>query len=235
MLVAQSAELPLTLSWWELLLRIVAAATLGGLIGLEREMGDQPAGFRTHLLVSLGSALFTLAGAYGVVPLLGQDVAARFDPTRVAAQIVTGIGFLGAGAILRQGLTVRGLTTAAALWVTAAIGMAVGFGYWSGAVFSALVTIVSLYGLKRIERPLMRRLKRGRHRFVLELDGSLKLSDFAELIERHGIRTEKLNLAGGDEAGHSLIATLQLPRGVTAVQLADDMSRLGGVRSVDLD
>jgi putative Mg2+ transporter-C (MgtC) family protein len=234
-LVSQPAELPLTLSSWELLLRIVAAAVLGGLIGLEREMGDQPAGFRTHLLVSLGSALFTLVGAYGVVPLVGQDAATRFDPTRVAAQIVTGIGFLGAGAILRQGLTVRGLTTAAALWVTAAIGMAVGLGYWAGAAFSALVTIVSLYGLKRIERPLMRRLKRGRHRFALELDGSLKLSDFAQLIERHGIRAEKLSLAGGDEAGHALIATLQLPGGVSAAEVADEISRLTGVRNVDVD
>lgn len=235
MVVAQPGELPLTLTSWELLLRIMAAAVLGGLIGLEREMGDQPAGFRTHLLVSLGSALFTLVGAYGVAPLLGHDVATRFDPTRVAAQIVTGIGFLGAGAILRQGLTVRGLTTAAALWVTAAIGMAVGLGYWAGAAFSALVTILSLYGLKRVERPLMRRLKRGRHQFVLELDGSLKLSDFAQLIERHSIRAERLSLAGGDEAGHSLIATLQLPAGVSAAQLADEMSRLGGVRNVDLN
>jgi putative Mg2+ transporter-C (MgtC) family protein len=213
----------------------VTAAALGGLIGLEREMGDQPAGFRTHMLVSLGSALFTLVGAYGVAPLLGEGVAARFDPTRVAAQIVTGIGFLGAGAILQQGLTVRGLTTAAALWVTAAIGMAVGLGYWGGAAFSALVTIISLYGLKRLEIPLMRRLKRGRHRFVLDLDGSLKLSDFAELIERHSIRAEKLSLAGGDEAGHALIATLQLPGGVSAMDLADEMSRLRGVRNVDLD
>jgi putative Mg2+ transporter-C (MgtC) family protein len=234
-LVSQPAELSLTLSTWELLLRIVTAAALGGLIGLEREMGDQPAGFRTHMLVSLGSALFTLVGAFGVAPLLGEDVGARFDPTRVAAQIVTGIGFLGAGAILQQGLTVRGLTTAAALWVTAAIGMAVGLGYWGGAVFSALVTIVSLYGLKRLEIPLIRRLKRGRHRFVLDLDGSLKLSDFAQLIERHRIRAEKLSLAGGDEAGHALIATLQLPGGVSAMDLADEMSRLRGVRNVELD
>jgi putative Mg2+ transporter-C (MgtC) family protein len=233
-LVSQPAGLPLALSSWELLVRIVAAAVLGGLIGLEREMGDQPAGFRTHLLVSLGSALFTMVGAYGVVPLVGQE-ATRFDPTRVAAQIVTGIGFLGAGAILRQGLTVRGLTTAAALWVTAAIGMAVGLGYWAGAAFSALVTIVSLYGLKRVERPLVRRLKRGRHRFALELDGSLKLSDFAQLIERHSIRAEKLRLPGGDEAGHALIASLQLPSGVSAAEVADELSHLEGVRNVDVD
>ncbi len=116
----------LTLSGWELALRVAVAAALGGLIGFERELGDQPAGFRTHILVSLGSALFTLVGAYGATPFLGGNDVVRLDPTRVAAQIVTGIGFLGAGAILRHGFTVRGLTTAAALWVTAAIGMAAG-------------------------------------------------------------------------------------------------------------
>lgn len=112
----------------ELILRVLLAGALGGLIGLEREFSDQPAGFRTHILVSLGAALFTLVGAYGLVDFSPGDTF-QFDPTRIAAQVVTGIGFLGAGAILRQGLNVRGLTTAAALWVTAAVGTAAGFGY----------------------------------------------------------------------------------------------------------
>ena len=112
-----------SLSWEELLLRLALAAGLGGAIGLERELREREAGLRTHTLVSLGAALFTIAGAYGF-----RDFHNSFDPTRIAAQIVTGIGFLGAGAIIRQGLSVRGLTTAATLWVVAAIGLATGAG-----------------------------------------------------------------------------------------------------------
>src|SRR5881397_273893 len=104
-------------------LRLLLAAILGALIGLEREIHDHPAGMRTHLLVSLGSAGFTALSIYAF-PAPGAD------PARVAAQIVTGIGFLGAGAILKQGVTIHGLTTAASLWVVAAVGMAAGAGAW---------------------------------------------------------------------------------------------------------
>src|SRR2546423_11715263 len=132
MLLASS--LP-TLSSWEILLRVALAAALGGVLGLERELREREAGLRTHLLVSVGSALFTLVSAYGFHAFLssGQNVI-RADPTRIAAQIVTGIGFLGAGAIIRQGFSVRGLTTAATLWVVAAIGLAAGAGHLYAAV-----------------------------------------------------------------------------------------------------
>ena len=100
---------------------------LGAAIGAEREFRERQAGLRTHLVVSVGAALFTLVSAYGFA-----EFGRKVDPTRIAAQIVTGIGFLGAGAIIRQGLSVRGLTTAATLWLVAAIGMAAGAGYWAG-------------------------------------------------------------------------------------------------------
>ena len=117
----------MTISIGEIALRLVVAAALTGLVGLEREWRERAAGLRTHTLVGVGSALFTLVSAYGFNEfLVGNTNVVRTDPTRIAAQIVTGIGFLGAGAILRQGLAIRGLTTAAGLWVAAAIGMAVG-------------------------------------------------------------------------------------------------------------
>lgn len=149
------------ISTWELIARIALAGALGGLIGFERELSDQPAGFRTHILVALGAALFTLVGAYGLQSFFEDGHAgATFDPTRVAAQVVTGIGFLGAGAIIQQGVSVRGLTTAASLWVTAAIGTAVGLGYWEGALATVVIAIVALYGLKQLELRLIRRLRR---------------------------------------------------------------------------
>src|SRR5207237_6147082 len=155
-----SSGLP-TLNWDESLLRLALAAALGGLIGVERELREREAGLRTHLLVALGSALFTIVGAYGFHAFLasGQSVV-RADPTRIAAQIVTGIGFLGAGAIIRQGLSIRGLTTAATLWVVAAIGLASGAGYYSAAVITTGLVLVSLWPLRilayrdlRLSRP----------------------------------------------------------------------------------
>ena len=118
------------LSWLEILLRVSLAAGLGGAIGIERELREREAGLRTHMLVSVGAALFTLVSAFAWTDWQFSNASGIvFDPTRIAAQIVTGIGFLGAGAIIRQGLSVRGLTTAATLWVVAAIGMATGAGF----------------------------------------------------------------------------------------------------------
>src|SRR6185369_114920 len=135
------------LTWLEALVRIAAAAGLGGLIGLERELDEKAAGLRTQMLVAVGSALFTLVGAYGF-----EDFPARtVDPTRVAAQVVTGIGFLGAGIIFRQGFNVRGLTTAASLWLVAAIGMAAGAGFWKGAVITTIVALISLRPLESMK------------------------------------------------------------------------------------
>src|SRR4051812_38684418 len=142
------ASIP-ALAGWDALLRLAVAAGLGAAIGVEREFRDREAGIRTHLLVALGSALFTIISAYGFHEFLASGVGqVRTDPTRIAAQIVTGIGFLGAGAIIREGLSVRGLTTAGSLWVSAAIGMASGAGYWWPAVITTALTIFALGPLR---------------------------------------------------------------------------------------
>ncbi|MDY6298012.1 MAG: MgtC/SapB family protein [Alloprevotella sp.] len=131
---------------WELILRIFVAALLGGMIGLEREYRAKEAGFRTHFLVALGSALFMIVSAYGFEGALTSE-AHRWDVSRVAAQVVSGIGFIGAGTIIFQKSenAVRGLTTAAGLWVTAAIGLACGGGLYA---ISAAATVLVLAGLE---------------------------------------------------------------------------------------
>jgi putative Mg2+ transporter-C (MgtC) family protein len=133
------------------LLRIGAASGCGALIGLERESRNQLAGMRTHALVAAGAAVFTLAGAHGF-PELARGPNA--DPMRVAAQIASGIGFIGAGAIIRDRGSVRGVTTAAALWTSAALGLAAGAGLWWVAAAGAMVTLLVLIAL----RPLSTRL-----------------------------------------------------------------------------
>lgn len=133
-----------------ILLRLVVALVLGAVIGWERELQHMPAGFRTHALVSLGSAIFTVVSAYA---FSGPGS----DPTRIAAQVVTGVGFLGGGAIIHYGGTVRGLTTAASLWAVAAVGMAAGAGLFLVATVSAVLVIVALEVFDRLERTAKRR------------------------------------------------------------------------------
>jgi putative Mg2+ transporter-C (MgtC) family protein len=130
--------------------RLIVAAALGGLIGAEREIHGHPAGIRTHMLVALGSALFTVLSIHG----FGQGPGSGIDPTRIAAQIVTGIGFLGAGAILKDGVVIRGLTTAASLWATAAVGLATGAGEYVIALVSGAVILVSLWPINALAERL---------------------------------------------------------------------------------
>lgn len=137
----------------QLLTRLALAAGLGALIGIEREWSQKSAGLRTNTLIALGSALFTLMSME-----LSRGTGA--DPTRVASQIVTGVGFLGGGAILRTAGSVKGLTTAAIIWVNAAIGMAAGGGRYRVAIYGTLATLAVLQGLLPIERIMERRNER---------------------------------------------------------------------------
>ncbi len=174
----------LSLSWDDTLLRLAVAALLGGAIGLERELDEKAAGLRTHMLVASGSALFTLVGAYGFSSFLGHGKVVSYDPSRIAAQIVTGIGFLGAGVIFRQGFTIRGLTTAASLWLVAAIGMAAGAGYWAGAVLATGVGVVSLRPLEWLKERLIP--QRAAQRMVVELKEDESAGPVLEAVERSG-------------------------------------------------
>jgi putative Mg2+ transporter-C (MgtC) family protein len=133
--------------------RLLVAAVLGAVIGLEREYHDHPAGMRTHLLVSVGAAAFTILS-------IEAFAAPGADPARIAAQIVTGIGFLGAGAILKDRGAIKGLTTAASLWAVAAVGMASGVAAWGVAIATTTIVVISLWPLHEIERRIVARRDR---------------------------------------------------------------------------
>jgi putative Mg2+ transporter-C (MgtC) family protein len=133
----------------DILIRLLLAAVLGSLIGFERERLLWAAGIRTHMLVCVGACLFMIVSAYGFAPVLGPNIV--LDPSRVAAQVVSGIGFLGAGAILARGEIVKGLTTAASIWTVAAIGLAVGGGLYFAAVVSTAAILAILAGVKPLE------------------------------------------------------------------------------------
>lgn len=132
----------------EILARLVLSAVIGGMIGFEREVKSRPAGLKTHILVSLGSTLIMLLSLYGFE---------SGDPSRMAAQVVTGIGFLGAGTIMKTGDSVQGLTTAATIWISSAIGLAVGNGYYLGSLVTSFIVLITLVGLSRIDNKIVQK------------------------------------------------------------------------------
>jgi putative Mg2+ transporter-C (MgtC) family protein len=223
------------ISWAEVLLRLVVAAGLTGAVGLEREFRERAAGLRTHIMVGVGSALFTLVSAYGFNAFLQSGASVvRADPSRVAAQIVTGIGFLGAGAILRQGLSIRGLTTAAGLWVAAAIGMAVGAGYYSAALIATGVVLVGLGPLRLAEGWVMARRRREAGSLEIDLRPEQPLAPVLSLLEGRRARVRRIGLEEQEE-GRELRLEVRLPAGMSGRDLVEELTRLDEVTAVRWD
>ncbi|MBI3997727.1 MAG: MgtC/SapB family protein [Armatimonadetes bacterium] len=202
---------------WESLARLALAVALGGLIGFERESVDKPAGFRTNILVCVGAALFALVSREG---FFGSGA----DPSRVASSIVVGIGFLGAGTIWRTGGGVQGLTTAATLWSVAAIGTAVGIGYYYGAMGATAIVIGVLTLMKSLERRLPRRGGIG-HCSVLMADVPGQLGKIGTALGGLGVNIDRVEFTGKLDEKVMLDMTLRLParvpRGDVLVALGD--------------
>ncbi|GAX62184.1 transporter protein [Candidatus Scalindua japonica] len=168
--------------------KLFTAAILGGIIGWERHRRGRPAGLRTHLLVCIGVTLMMLVSEHIFLKYQsqGHNSVLRIDPARIAAQVVTGIGFLGAGTIMRSRASIRGLTTAASLWVVAGIGLAVGSGFILPAIFTTIITIAILILNALVEKGL----KRNRYRTIKMLvtgQGHL-LDDIKQILEKHSVK-----------------------------------------------
>ncbi|MBD0329004.1 MAG: MgtC/SapB family protein [Thermoleophilia bacterium] len=185
---------------WEALLRLLVAAGLAGVIGLERELREQEAGLRTHMLVGVGACLFVLGGNYGWSELqFGNREGIVLDPSRVTAYVVTGIGFLGGGAIIRHGINVRGLTTAASLWVVAAIGTASAVGLYELAALTSAIVLASLWPLRQLAAMVGVRSK-GAQRLSVELEPGGRVADVIGAVEEAGVVVESAKLAEEDDA-----------------------------------
>jgi putative Mg2+ transporter-C (MgtC) family protein len=215
----------------DLAIRMLIAAILGAAIGFEREIHEHPAGMRTHLLVSLGSAIFTELSIFGFGVAAGGS--GTVDPTRIAAQVVSGIGFLGAGAILKYGTSIRGLTTAASLWATAAIGMAVGAGSWIVAVVGAAIVIFSLWPLNIVIarlRPQGTRESRVRlHAGRLEVIGEVTRQLAARRIEIGEINTQRRG-----KGNYEIEIQLRLPLGVHQQDVVAQIAALPDVEILEM-
>lgn len=223
-------ELP---SQGDLILRLLLAATLAGVLGGERELTEQPAGFRTHILVGLGAALFAVISAYGFQSVIGTAPrnAIRADPTRIASQIVVGIGFLGGGAIVKYGASIRGLTTAASLWVTAAVGTAVGIGALVLGSVTTAITLVALVGLRPLRRVIRRRAS-ARDEFLIEGDPAIDIQDLVTRVQSAGAQIVEVRVTDeGDERRIHLV--VNPPTDKSGSALVAEITGAPHVRNVD--
>ena len=224
------------ISYQEIASRLALAVLLGGLIGFERERHNRPAGFRTHVLVCVGSALIMLVSAYGFVGELG-NIGYVVDPSRIAAGVVTGIGFLGAGTILRHGNTVTGLTTAATIWVVSGVGLAVGIGFYVGAVVTTLMVLVSLILLRGLESSFAR-MKRLRRLWIRGVDQPGLLGKIGNVLGEFGVYVTKVDLSDAEYQETfkteviSIEFLLRVPPRVSTDELLRKLATLTGILEV---
>ena len=187
---------------WEICLRLICAMLVGLVIGTEREYTHRPAGMRTHILVALGACVVSITGEiiFHHYSLLGSTA----DPARLSAQVITGVGFLGAGTIMREGATVKGLTTAASLWAVACLGIAAGFGYYALAVFGMVFILITLTVFEALQRVLLNPVRRSTEKYVMhttDISAALTLINETAVAERVNIRNM---MAETVEGGHKV-------------------------------
>jgi putative Mg2+ transporter-C (MgtC) family protein len=219
-----------------MILRLVVAAVLGGIVGMERGSGARPAGFRTHILVCVGSALFMLVSLHGLDSVEhGTGIRETRDSARIAAQVVSGIGFLGAGTILHDGLSIRGLTTAASLWMVSAIGLAVGSGMFFVSTIATVITMITLVtfhswekrftAISRNDRCCIRVLTSNRNGVITDVTGYLALN---------GAQVKSLNVKKSkDKSNLSIDLYLKLTKDADGTAIASGLQGIEGVVSAE--
>ncbi|MDF2783728.1 MAG: methyltransferase [Pantoea eucrina] len=214
----------------DMLLRIALAGILGGLIGLERQMRAKEAGLRTHILVGIGSALFMLVSKYGFADMLNSDHVG-LDPSRIAAQVVSGMGFLGAGTIIIQKQIVKGLTTAAGLWVTAAIGLVIGSGMYEIGIYGTLLALVVLEVFRRLSHWLI-----GRHHTLIVHLKAKSVPLVLLVLQREGIRYGHIAVVNRDEESGlcELSVEVTLSRRSPRHSLYEKVMDIKGVQSLEM-
>lgn len=218
------------INWKTSLIRILISFAVGALVGLEREMNNQPAGLRTHILISIGSTLVMLISIF-----ITQVYESPGDPGRIAAQVVSGIGFLGAGAILKFGADIKGLTTAASIWAMAAVGLAVGAGMYSISLIGVGVIFFALTAMNLFEKRIFKeRTLRKIEVVVKKKFSSLQL--ITDILQQHDVR---INSTGFDrnvnDATDRFIFIVAVTCDLDVQKLADDMEKQQGTVSVSVD
>jgi putative Mg2+ transporter-C (MgtC) family protein len=211
-----------------IVIRLIASVLFGGIIGFEREHRGKPAGLKTHILVSLGSCLVAILSINLYAGVQGLTNA---DPARLAAQVVSGIGFLGAGAIIKEGPTIRGLTTAASLWVVASVGLAAGCGIMTGALATTVLVVIVLQWLPKLEKWLHRRASET-NLYIRSDDRPGQVGRIGSRLGALGIRIAQIQIEDLESGLIGIPITLDLPSHRDLTAIVADLSRLEGVISI---
>jgi putative Mg2+ transporter-C (MgtC) family protein len=219
------------LSHEQVVFRLVLAAVLGGFVGLERERLDWAAGLRTHMLVCLGASLFMIVSSFGFMDIINHDHVS-LDPSRVAAQVVSGIGFLGAGTIMFRRDVILGLTTAASLWAIAAVGLAVGGGLYTCALITTLLIVVILAWIKPVEKRLFQNRRPRALRLVVEREASL--FEVESAITAANLHLKQIIVRHGDTPQvHRVEVILSRAHQKNLLPLIEKLRALPGVKEVN--
>lgn len=223
------------LTWFEIVGRLLLAAGLGGVLGLEREADGQDAGFRTHLLLSLGSALFGVVsvGAFDTFVTDRENTNVVVDVTRIASYVAPGVGFIGGGAILKHVGKVKGITTAASLWVAASIGVSAGVGFWVGAVAVASFALFALYVLKPVSHYAARLGERATATVTVQLVPDAPVAGILEMIEQHAQGSLKSLRVGSGKEDRTTEVEVEYWTTPPLTDLGDLASQLRGRPEVD--
>jgi putative Mg2+ transporter-C (MgtC) family protein len=221
-----SIDLPVTV------FRLGLSFVVGAAIGIEREWHRQSAGLRTHMVICLGSTLLTLMSIY--LPQTFTHFQAG-DPARIAAQVVSGIGFLGGGAIFRMGVNVRGLTTAASIWVVAGLGMVVGAGMYATALIGTALVLVTLFVMVPFEKKLFP--SRSLRNLEIAMTGEkVKTDNVFPILERHGIEVKVMDVSQSfEEKQIRMKLTVQVPEEVDWTELYKSLGSVQGIVKITLD
>jgi putative Mg2+ transporter-C (MgtC) family protein len=211
----------------EIILRLFLSALLGSAVGLERERLDWAAGLRTHMLVSVGATVFMLVSAYGFADVLGPSIV--LDPSRVAAQVVSGIGFLGAGTIIFRREIIRGLTTAASLWTVAAVGLSVGGGLYITAAAATILVLIILIGVKPIEKRLFAD-RRSQFITLFVNRRNVSLQRIESTVEKTGLHLLQLVIQPGETPSRERVQlTVTRTKEKKLTELMERLSEAPGV------
>lgn len=214
----------------EIVIRLILSAIAGGIVGMEREANHSSAGLRTHILVTLGSTLIMLISMYGFQGHGANNNGG--EPARLAAQVVSGIGFLGAGTILRTGNSIRGLTTAASIWVCGGIGLAIGNGYYLGGIATTIIVLFALRGLVFIQRKLFR----GKNKLLIVQckERAGLIGDIGHILGKNSININEIKVNSDIEAEEQMIEIrfkLKLPPKLMNESFFDEILNVNGVEN----
>lgn len=214
----------------EIFIRIILACVLGGLIGMERESVNRPAGFRTHILVCMSASLVMLTGIF-LFDKYNNNT--NLDPARLGAQVISGIGFLGAGTIMREGLTIRGLTTAASLWAVACIGLATGSGFYSGSIIGTVFVFIILFFFSKFENYVSKKHNEI-YLKIIAINQPGQIGKIGTELGKMNISIVNIKLETIDNTMISIILAAKIPRNTTASKVISELMHIDGIETTEI-